>query len=109
MTREEHTSPSRWKKLAFVPLLGIVWLVFLTADVAVAQCPMCKTALEKSAEGQQMASAFNDGILFLLSVPFVVIGMGTLLIYRHFRRLQGREAQTNCESRVEGKCVQIAS
>jgi hypothetical protein len=97
MTREEHTIPSRWKKLAFVLLLGIVWLVFLTADVAVAQCPMCKTALEKSAEGQQMASAFNDGILFLLSAPFLVVGAIALMLYRKRRDWQRHREQSGCD------------
>ena len=50
-----------------------------------AQCEMCRTALADSIEGRQMAGAFNDGILFLLGAPLLVVGGIALLVIRERR------------------------
>jgi hypothetical protein len=65
---------------------GLALLLGL-ADAVLAQCPMCRTALE-SPEGRQLAGAFNRAILFLLSVPFTLVGTVALLIARS-RRVHG--------------------
>ena len=69
-------------------LLAVLLLVALPAllcDVLLAQCSMCKTVLEGSSEGRSWATGFNRGILFLLSIPFLVFGTVTLLIVRSVR------------------------
>ncbi|GEM_PF-2649690 len=83
----------QWTRSASLAL-GMMMFLFLAPERSVAQCPMCKTALEQSAEGQHLASAFNTGILFLLCVPFVIVGMVALIVYRQHRRMQ----MTTCES-----------
>jgi len=60
-------------------------LLLLSTDGLLAQCAMCRGALE-SPEGRQMAQAFNRGILLLLAVPFAAVGTISLLIYRAVRR-----------------------
>lgn len=67
------------KEMAAAALLPILACIF---ETSLAQCPMCRTALVSSAEGQEIARAFNYGILFLLSAPFWVVGAIALLIYR---------------------------
>ena len=49
---------------------------------AMAQCSMCRTALENSPEGKGMASSFNRGILFLLAIPYVLMGTIGIVVYR---------------------------
>ncbi|MBI4467817.1 MAG: hypothetical protein HY650_00685 [Acidobacteria bacterium] len=73
--------------------LAAAAFVFLSLEV-VAQCPMCKAALTHSVEGGYSAGPFNRGILFLLFIPFLLVG---LIAYRFFgvawqrrRRGQGR-------------------
>ncbi len=56
--------------LAFAALATVL----VASDTAFAQCAMCRTAMLNSPEGQKLARGFNDGILFLLSVPFFVVG-----------------------------------
>jgi hypothetical protein len=51
------------------------------ADVAEAQCAMCRTAFA-SDEGRQLIAAFRSGILFLLAAPFVTFGTVALLAVR---------------------------
>ena len=60
----------------FVSLLIMVVLLFGAASPEVnAQCAMCKAAMEKS-EGQatfkQRAKGLNTGILYLMSVPYIL-------------------------------------
>jgi hypothetical protein len=75
------------KPLAFALLVvGFLTVGPFPRDVQ-AQCSMCRTALEGSAEGRAMAEKFNLGILVLLGAPFsVVLAIGTALRYR--RRLE---------------------
>ncbi|MEM3063564.1 MAG: hypothetical protein QW303_08500 [Nitrososphaerota archaeon] len=56
--------------------------VLTPTSLALALCPMCKKALENSAEGQNLAAGFNAGILLLLATPFLVIGAIGFFVYR---------------------------
>ncbi len=62
--------------LAFAALA----IVLVASDAAFAQCAMCRTAMLNSPEGQKLARGFNDGILFLLSVPFFVVSVIACLV-----------------------------
>ncbi len=57
---------------------------------ASAQCPMCKTSLEanrKDGSKQRIGDGINNGILYLLAMPFVMIGtVGGAYLYRIRRR-----------------------
>ena len=54
--------------LFFVLFLG------LSLDMGWAQCSMCRAVLE-SEEGQQTAKGINDGILYLMAIPYVIVGI----------------------------------
>ncbi|MGA1771189.1 MAG: hypothetical protein ACO39T_02795 [Flavobacteriaceae bacterium] len=54
--------------LFFVLFLG------LSLDMSWAQCSMCRAILE-SEEGQQTAKGINDGILYLMAIPYVLVGI----------------------------------
>ena len=49
-------------------------------------CAMCKTALEQSAEGQELAKSFDYGILFLMGVPYMMFGTVGFVAFRAYRR-----------------------
>jgi hypothetical protein len=73
----------RTKTLAvFVAMLAL--LVFVP-DTALAQCAMCRRALQ-SPEGQQMVAAFRSGILVLLAAPFSLLAVIAALVVRMQRR-----------------------
>ena len=63
-------------------LFGIAVAVALLAFPAFAQCPMCKTALTQSAEGQRIASDFNRAILVMVAAPYLVFGTIAGLVFR---------------------------
>lgn len=46
-----------------------------------AQCAMCRAALE-SEEGSVQAEAVNDGIVYLMAIPYILVGVLGYAIYR---------------------------
>ncbi len=76
------------KKLA---ILGILVISGLIASDVAAQCPMCKTALKSNMEGKSQSTkpvgkGINKGILFLLSMPYVLVGTAGFVWYKNSRR-----------------------
>lgn len=65
-------------------ILCIVFSIFtfLTTN---AQCAMCRAVLE-SEEGQSTAKGVNDGIVYLMIIPYVLIGGIGIAIYMKFSR-----------------------
>ncbi len=68
----------------WLPAAATVCMLAVFADAALAQCPMCRTALG-SPEGQQLAAAFRGGILLLVAAPFAAVATIALLIARQLR------------------------
>lgn len=64
--------------------LGLASLLLSPGELR-AQCAMCWQALANSAEGKNLVQGFADGILFLLPVPFLVVGIIGFLIYKAHR------------------------
>lgn len=46
-----------------------------------AQCAMCRAALE-SEEGTAQAEGINDGIVYLMIVPYVLVAIAGFAIYK---------------------------
>ncbi|MDA0773853.1 MAG: hypothetical protein O2914_03775 [Bacteroidetes bacterium] len=55
-------------------VLFLVFILGLSLDMSWAQCSMCRAVLE-SEEGQQTAKGINDGILYLMAIPYVLVGI----------------------------------
>jgi len=54
-----------------------------------AQCPMCKTNVESSQKhGHAVGLGLNAGILYLLAMPYLLIGTAGIVVYRHYRKQQ---------------------
>ncbi|NOY46752.1 MAG: hypothetical protein GXO84_00770 [Chlorobi bacterium] len=49
-----------------------------------AQCAMCRAVLE-SEEGQSTARGINNGIVYLMAVPYILIGGLGYFIYRKLK------------------------
>ena len=54
---------------------------FLFSFEAFAQCAMCRAALETEETGVQ-AGAVNDGIVYLMAFPYLLLLVGGIVIYR---------------------------
>ncbi|MBV7269767.1 hypothetical protein [Winogradskyella luteola] len=52
-----------------------------------AQCAMCRAVLE-SGEDQSAAEGINDGIMFLMAVPYILVAVIGYIVYRTYNNSQ---------------------
>ena len=52
-----------------------------------AQCAMCRAVLE-SEEGQTAAEGINDGIVYLMAIPYILVAGIGYFIYRKYNTLK---------------------
>lgn len=57
-----------------------------------AQCAMCRAALESNEQGIQ-PEAVNDGIVYLMAFPYLLVGLVGFIVYRMMRNRNKKEAQ----------------
>jgi hypothetical protein len=62
----------------FFIVLLIVFLLF--PEQAEAQCSMCRAVLE-SEEGQATAKGINDGIVYLMAMPYILVAGVGFVVY----------------------------
>lgn len=77
-----------------VLVLSLVVVIGVGApQVSYAQCAMCSLNAENSAhEDKAKGKGLNDGILFLLAMPFLIgAGIG-LLWYKRFRNTEAKSS-----------------
>lgn len=55
-------------------LLFLVVFFMIGNDSVFAQCSMCRAVLE-SEEGQETAKGINNGILYLMAIPYLLVGL----------------------------------
>ncbi|WP_406685012.1 hypothetical protein N1F78_04620 [Seonamhaeicola sp. MEBiC1930] len=63
-------------------LLFFVFCFFFYMDIE-AQCAMCRAVLE-SEETQSAAKGINNGIKYLMAVPYLLVGGIIFIIYRKY-------------------------
>ena len=64
------------------------WVIILSVGFTAyssAQCAMCRAVLESEA-GQATAKGVNDGIVYLMLIPYVLIGGLALILYRFVKK-----------------------
>ena len=67
------------RQLFFFTLSFFIWA---TTN---AQCAMCRAVLE-SEEGQSAAEGVNDGIMYLMVIPYLLVGgIGFMIYWKYFR------------------------
>lgn len=58
-----------------VVLIIVFALATICVDVFAQGCPMCKTSLEEARKnGSQVGNSLNNGILYLLALPYLIVG-----------------------------------
>ena len=62
----------------------LIFLILL-ADIAFAQCSMCRAVLNSS-EAQETAKGINNGILFLMSIPYLLLVFVGWKVYSIFKK-----------------------
>jgi len=59
--------------------------MFFISFSAEAQCAMCRAVLENE-DGQNTAEGINNGIVYLMAIPYVLVAGIGFVIYRKFFR-----------------------
>ena len=66
--------------------LYISVILFLSTLCIQAQCAMCRAVLE-SEESQTAAEGINNGIVYLMAIPYLLIGgIGFAIYYKYYRK-----------------------
>ncbi|MBR9853771.1 MAG: hypothetical protein GYB37_04225 [Algicola sp.] len=65
-------------------LLVILLILFVFPTVSEAQCAMCRAVVESEADGKT-AEAINNGIVYLMAVPYILVASLFYFIYRKMR------------------------
>ena len=60
-------------------------LALLTFVDAPAQCSMCRAVLE-SEDALETAKGINDGIVYLMTIPYILVGLVGFFVYRQLRK-----------------------
>lgn len=67
--------------------------ILLLPEIASAQCSMCRAVLESETD-QSAAKGINDGILYLMAFPYILIGGIGYFIYRSRKKANaGQDGQ----------------
>lgn len=53
-----------------------------------AQCAMCRASLESTGDKAQ-AEGINDGIVYLMAIPYILVGIAGYFVYRMFAKKKG--------------------
>ncbi|MAU16187.1 MAG: hypothetical protein CMH46_11680 [Muricauda sp.] len=65
-------------------LLIILFVLLFFPTVSEAQCAMCRAVVESESDGKT-AEAINNGIVYLMAVPYILVGALFYFIYRKMR------------------------
>jgi hypothetical protein len=80
-----HTKENRIKKIEQRGCKMKIFFFFLFSFFfslsTQAQCAMCRAALESEGGGVK-AEAVNDGIVYLMAIPYILVGVLGYAIYR---------------------------
>lgn len=67
-------------------LFPFLVLFLLSLESVFAQCAMCKASLEAEINSGGIGSnGINDGILYLMFIPYLLIGGVGFMLYKHFK------------------------
>lgn len=74
------------KKMAGLLLISFT-LTLVTPLATNAQCPMCRMSAESNLKnGGQSGKGLNNGILYMLATPYLIIGGVAYVWYRNRRK-----------------------
>ena len=73
------------KNTLFRALAGIALILF-SVQSSFSQCAMCKATVENAENSDTFAAGLNAGILYLMSIPYILFGVIAFLWYRNSKK-----------------------
>ena len=84
-----------------VALITVFLLLFGLITIQ-AQCPMCRMAAESNLnDGGTMAAGLNKGIIYLLLIPYLLVGTVGFLWWRNQRQILQQEQEEAIRTLLE--------
>ena len=66
--------------------LKILILVFcFNVTDLFSQCAMCRAVLETQ-EDQSISAGLNDGIMYLMAIPYILVALMGFILYKKFKK-----------------------
>lgn len=88
---------SKWKWFFIIAMTCL--LVLLINTGVEAQCPMCRMSGETNLKnGGTAAAGLNKGIIYLLSIPYILFGTVSYLWWKNKKAVKKQELQQEIES-----------
>lgn len=66
-------------------ILFLLFVLILIPSLSEAQCAMCRAVLE-SEEGQKTAEGINNGIVYLMAIPYLLVGALFFFVYKKMKK-----------------------
>ncbi len=77
----------KYNKIIILSLLVLVLLLAAQVDL-ISQCPMCKMSAEQNLkDGGTAGKGLNKGILYMLTIPYLLVGGLGFLWWKNRKRL----------------------
>ena len=86
LVKAKSQKPKAKSYKGFILLLIAYWLLPIASN---AQCAMCRASLE-SEGNKTKVEAVNDGIVFLMAIPYILVAIIGFVIYRMYYRKENR-------------------
>lgn len=82
--KEQRTNNKKQRKRKFFKTYVFILFSLFFSLTANAQCAMCRAALAGDSNVKK-AQAVNDGIVYLMVIPYLLVGIIGILIYRMYQ------------------------
>lgn len=68
-----------------------VWVIAhcLLPIASYSQCAMCRASLESTGDTAK-AQGINDGIVYLMAIPYILVGIAGYFVYRMFAQKKAK-------------------
>ncbi len=83
MQTKEYRTKKMENRLFKIVVFSLFSILFSLKGYS--QCAMCRASLESSGEVTQ-AQAVNDGIVYLMAIPYIIVGLAAIYIYRMYTK-----------------------
>ncbi|MEL4308589.1 hypothetical protein JMA43_10855 [Joostella sp. CR20] len=70
--------------MSIYKILLVTLVLVCLPDLLHAQCAMCRAVLE-TGENQEVAEGINNGIMYLMAVPYVLIAVLGFFIFKRMK------------------------
>jgi hypothetical protein len=95
-------------RLTRIATVSVCFLVVMSIAATASACPSCKQALGADGSQGDLARGIYYSILFMMSMPFAIVGSFGFMAYRAVKREQRRVAELEQAQREQDDDVRNA-